>query len=355
MDKALGFVWQRLLAEVAGRLSPDHFGGVKTVLGVSGGADSVAMLRLVVDRWQGAAAFDSSDLVVAHFNHQLRGEASDGDQDFTCKLAESLGLGFVTDNAVLDLSQSSPVGGEASFRAVRYRFFQQTAEAIGARCVLVAHTADDNIETMLHHLFRGAGHAGLAGIAFHRPLGEDVMLVRPLLGLRRDELRAGLGEIGQDWREDASNLENRYQRNWLRGELLPMIRNRYPHADEAILRSIESQSQYREKIDIDAAAWIEKHVVCCDHAAIVTLTRERVDKRVDSKRVDASAVDLATLSAIVRLVWDRMQWPRQSISEPHLRRLHGAVSQAESGQFTLPGDVQCEVSPAQITLTRGRH
>ena len=181
------------------------------------------------------------------------------------------------------------------------------------------------------------------------------MLVRPLLGLRRAELRAGLSEIGQDWREDVSNLENRYQRNWLRGELLPMIRDRYPNADEAILRSIESQSQYREKIDIDAAAWIAKHVVCCDHAAIVTITREWVDgERVDRERPDDPAVDAATLSAVVRLVWDRMQWPRQSISEPHLRRLHGVIARSKSERFTLPGDVQCDASTAQITLTRGR-
>jgi tRNA(Ile)-lysidine synthase len=330
--------WERLLAVVAIRLPTERFIGVKTVLGVSGGADSVAMLRLVLDLWERSPQLDRNHLVVAHFNHKLRGQASDGDQSFTVDLAKSLRLSIETENAASAPSTPLKPGGEASFRAARYRFLQKTAETIGARCVLVAHSADDNIETMLHHLFRGAGPAGLSAIAPHRPLGDDVMLIRPLLALRREELRGGLAEIGQPWREDASNLESRYQRNWLRGELLPMIRERYPNADQAILRAIESQSRYREKMDCDAVAWIESHVICRDNAISIR----------------KGLIDIATLSACVRLLWDRMQWPRQSISEPHLRRILSAITESPCQRFTLPGDIQCEASNEQVTLTRGR-
>ena len=330
--------WERLLEKVAIGLAPERFTGIKIVLGVSGGADSVAMFRLVFDLWNRSPQFDPCHLVIAHFNHKLRGLESDADQDFTRELARSFQLAIHTQDAPTDCLTAMSAGGEAAFRASRYRFLQQTAEILGARCVLVAHTADDNIETMLHHLFRGTGPAGLAAMAPYRPLGDEVVLHRPLLSLRRTELRAGLEEIRQNWREDASNLDSRYQRNWLRNELLPMIRNRYPSADDAILRTIESQSQYREKLDADAASWIEEHVVCQSNT--VTIKRGQID--------------IATLCASVRILWDRMRWPRQSITELHLRRIHIAVTCSHSVRFTLPTDIQCNASENQVVLTRGR-
>ena len=311
---------------------------MKVLLGISGGADSVAMLRLLYDLWTRSSGNDQSNLVVAHYNHNLRGEQSNADQAFVCELANTLGLTSHTQTAVIEQGSRAANGGEAAFRSARYRYLQTTAEKIGARCVLVAHTADDNVETMLHHLFRGTGARGLAGIAPHRSLSDDLVLLRPMLAMRRDELRMGLREINQAWREDASNTDERFQRNWIRGKLLPTIRERFPRADEAILRAIDNQSQIREQIHSDAKAWIDR---CA--------TRNG-----DQFVLQRGSIELATLSAVVRLLWDQIKWPRQSMTTKHLRRLHATITGRSDGAFTLPGDVQCQVIQQRITLKRER-
>lgn len=327
-------LWKRLSDSFGNHASQLQFAGTKVLAAVSGGADSVAMLRLLLELWQRAPGHDPGLLAVAHYNHGLRGEASDQDQQFVCGLCHSLGLLCVTQTASRDQQPSN----EAALRSARYAFLQATAAKIGARCLVVAHTADDNVETVLHHLFRGTGTAGLAGMATHRSFGDDGVLVRPMLTMWRDELRKGLVEIGQTWREDASNLDVRYQRNWIRGTLLPLIRERYPLADRAVVRAIQSQSGYRDWIQLAANLWIETNV-------------SREAHGVDVRRGE---VDLVTLSAAVRLLWDHMRWPRQAMTASHLRRFHAALTSAEPVAFTLPGDVQCRATSDKITLHRGR-
>ncbi|MGV3484505.1 MAG: tRNA lysidine(34) synthetase TilS [Planctomycetaceae bacterium] len=330
--------WPRLVDALHQHLTTQSLGRSKVLLAVSGGADSVAMLRLWVDRWQGSPGWSPELAAVAHYNHRLRGEASDLDERFVCELADRWRLRCYTQRAEDSRTDSKLVASEAALRKARYGFLQATAEKLGARCVLVAHTADDNVETMLHHLFRGSGTAGLAGIAPHRALGQDLVLIRPLLAMWRDDLRSGLSEIGQSWREDASNREDRYQRNWIRGTLLPLVRQRYPRADRAILRAIQSQAGYREWIEQNAVYWI-------DHNVSQSKTRLSLRK---------SELDLATLSAAVQLLWKRMHWPRQSLTAAHLQRIHAAVTKPDAASFTLPGDVQCRVDAEQIILRRGR-
>lgn len=339
----------RLLEQLSESLPVARFAGVETILAVSGGADSVAMLHLVHALWAHRSSLASSPstslkhLAVVHFNHRLRGEASDGDQDFVVQISGSLGLPCVVNEAH---ESAVPAGNsptdEASLRTARYRFLQQTAEQLGARYVLVAHTADDNIETMLHHLFRGSGPAGLAGIAPYRELGQDVMVVRPLMTMRREQLRGMLQDNGYAWREDGSNQDERYQRNWLRATLLPLLRQRYPHVDDALLRTIDSQRMIHDRLEAEALAWIDRNV---------EFSTEEV-------RCLRGAIDLAKLSAACRIIWDRMCWPRRDMTNKHLRQIHAVVSQSRSdspvkpASFTLPGAIQCEVSRSHVRFHR---
>lgn len=329
--------WSRLGKELAGQLSPSRFAGVKIVLGVSGGADSVAMLRLIADLWRQHPSTDSRNLIVAHYNHRLRGEASDTDQQFVAELASFLSLPFHTASAEWK-DETLGQGGEAAFRKARYRFLEAAALAVGARYVMVAHTAEDNIETVLHNLFRGTGSAGLAGIAKHRSLGADLVLVRPMREMRRNDLREGLKAIGQPWREDASNLDARFQRNWLRGQLLPLIRERYPSADDAILRMIESQSQQHAWLCEQAKDWIKRYVIFLDGMIVI----------------QKASMEPAMVAMVVHRLWDQMNWPRQGLTAKHLRRLRALITRSKNESFTLPGDVQAIDSNDTVTLRRER-
>jgi len=212
-------------------------------------------------------------------------------------------------------------------RQRRYRFLHRIVAARGARCLLTAHTADDQIETVLHHLFRGTGPAGLCGIPETRPLGHDFVLRRPLLGLGRLQLRAGLKEIGQTWREDASNDNHDFQRNWIRGELLPQIRGRYPAADGAILRLVETQNQWHLNLHRQAVQWLEERAVFADQQ--VQLAR--------------GPVDPAVFALALTSIWDRFGWPRQALTAKHHQAVAALVAGVQRTAVTLPGEIRAAI------------
>lgn len=179
-------------------------------VGVSGGADSVALLRLVEDR-PGLA------IHVVHLDHETRGGASGEDARFVEALAASLALPFTAArrSQIEPGLTRLPANPSARFRAARLALFGHVVREHGLCGVILAHHADDQAETVLHRLLRGAGAAGLAGMSPRATLG-GLLVLRPLLDLRRHELRAVLAARGQAWREDASNTSNDYLRNRLR-------------------------------------------------------------------------------------------------------------------------------------------
>ncbi len=313
-----------LSVEVAYQLPIEHFAGVKLLLAVSGGADSVAMLHLLKAIWSyrslASPQFLPQHLAVAHFNHGLRGADSDGDQEFVEQLSQSLSLECYSERA----GAAARGRDEESLRDLRYRFLQQTAERVGARYVMVAHHRDDNLETFLHHLFRGTGLQGLAGMRRHRPLGSDVVLYRPLLEVSPAKLSTWLTARSMAWREDASNQVTNYQRNWLRHSLLPQVLQRYPGAADALERTIEQQIAVLQTLQPLADRWIDEHV-CFEPKAVM---------------IKRDALDLALLGLVVKQLWDRQAWPRQSLTQSHLHQLWHQIQRNENldnAAFHLPG------------------
>src|SRR5271170_5896500 len=196
--------------------------GNRVGVAVSGGADSVALLRLL-DRLRDDLGIT---LAVVHFNHDLRGAESEADAAFVAELAGELQLEF--------LSAREDVGAEAARqgwnledagRRLRYAFFDRVILAGQATHIAVAHTADDQAETLLAHLIRGTGPTGLAGIY---PVAGTI--VRPLLGTRREILREYLRAHGQAWREDSTNRDVRRTRARIREQLLPVIEHDFSGA-----------------------------------------------------------------------------------------------------------------------------
>ncbi len=189
--------------------------GDRLGVAVSGGADSVALLRLL-ERLRDDLGIT---LVVAHFNHSLRAAESEGDAEFVEQLARTRGLEIITDREdVAAEAQRQGRNLEDMARQLRYAFFEGVVAEGRATHIAVAHTADDQAETVLAHLIRGTGLTGLAGIY---PVAGAV--VRPLLGTRREELRKYLRAVGQQWREDSTNRDTRRMRARIREQLLPLL------------------------------------------------------------------------------------------------------------------------------------
>jgi len=189
--------------------------GNRVGVAVSGGADSVALL-LLLDRLRDELGIT---LTVVHFNHDLRGAESEGDAAFVAELAGTLKLEFVA--AREDVRAEATRQGwnlEDAGRRLRYAFFDRVIAQGCATHIAVAHTADDQAETLLAHLIRGTGPTGLGGI--HPVAGA---IVRPLLGTRRETLREYLRANDQSWREDASNRDVRRTRARIREQLLPVL------------------------------------------------------------------------------------------------------------------------------------
>ena len=189
--------------------------GDRVGVGVSGGADSVALLRILRE----VSGQQGMRLAVLHFNHGLRGADSEGDEQFVASLATDLQLPFFSGREdVAGVARAKHWNLEDAGRRLRYGFFAALVGEGRIDRVAVAHTADDQAETVLARVLRGTGPAGLAAIY---PVNGHV--VRPLLEVRRAELRAYLDNLGQRWREDASNYDRSRLRARLRHQVLPIL------------------------------------------------------------------------------------------------------------------------------------
>ncbi len=178
---------------------------------VSGGADSMYLLCRVRELGYAAAA--------AHFNHGLRGAASDRDETFVREFCGEHDIPFISEKGdVRAFAKEKTLGLEEAGRVLRYGFLERAADALGASVVATAHTADDNAETLLLHLARGTGLAGLTGIPAVRG-----RVVRPMLDVTREEVEAYLRERGIPHVEDATNRRDEYARNRVRHQAVPAL------------------------------------------------------------------------------------------------------------------------------------
>ena len=202
--------------------------GLRLAVGLSGGADSVALMRALAERSKQLGLV----LHAAHLHHGLRGEEADGDLAFARALAAELGLPF--HEARVDCEAEAKAQGqtiEEVARHLRYRWFRQLMTSGEVEAVATAHTRDDQAETVLAKFLRGAWTEGLSGI---HPVVEfpEGRILRPLLATTRTEVEAYLGAVGQNWREDSSNRHLTFTRNRIRHELLPLLEGWNPRLRE---------------------------------------------------------------------------------------------------------------------------
>lgn len=264
---------------------------------VSGGGDSVALLLLLA-RHSGESGMS---LTVAHVNHALRGADSDADERFVASLAARLGLPCVLLPGRPPASTPRP--GEDLLRRIRRARLDEAARSAGCNRIALGHTLDDQAETILMRLVRGAGRRGLSGMSRAGP-GR---LIRPLLDLRRARLREWLQKIGEPFREDATNVDERFLRNRIRARVLPLLATMNPSIVEALARCGEVLAEEDRYLDERAAEWIaiEARRAAVPAARLaglpLALSRRVAREMLREARPDPRAGTLAAVEAILDL------------------------------------------------------
>ena len=313
--------------------------GQRIGVAVSGGADSVALLLLLLELRQKLGFV----LSVVHFNHKLRGRASEGDEKFVASLAAGHNLPFfVTREDIASKSARERANLEDAARRARYAYFERlTAEGKLDR-VAVAHTADDQAETVLGHILRGTGLAGLAGI--HPEVG---CVFRPLLHMRREDLRRYLRAGKQSWREDATNRDTKRMRARIRLKLMPLLEKQFQPAVVEHLCQLASFAREDE-------AWLESS------AALRVFLNAKEDKgewRISLRDLLAAHTPAnqpkelgelwqrdapqAMSKRLIRLLVKKVKPHSGQLSAVHVNAVLRLAEQADSGKsLPLPGGVE---------------
>jgi tRNA(Ile)-lysidine synthase len=317
-----------------------NWGEVRLIVAVSGGADSVALARAL------HRIVTPSDrlLTLAHYNHGLRGEQSLADERFVCQLAQQLGTVCLVDRDDSLANAANPDGIEAAARDARYRFLQSAAEQVGARYLVTGHTADDQAETVMHHLLRGSGLAGLAGIPRVRPLSPAVTLLRPMLAIRRSEVLDYLSALNQPYCQDATNDDTSLTRNRIRHELLPrLVRDYNPSVVESLLRTSEIAGEAQRLVETQAQSLLDE----------VLTEQGGASLSFDCARL--ATTDRHLVREMFVVFWRRQNWPRQAMGWQEwnlLAELALASPRQTPASFTLPGAISAQKTGEQLVLAR---
>jgi tRNA(Ile)-lysidine synthase len=315
------------------------------VVAVSGGPDSVALLRVLIL----ARGRSETPLVVAHLNHQLRGAESAADEAFVAELhADLLAAGvkrLALVNHRLNVAELARAGRrnlEAQARKTRYEWLAEVARNHGLHHVATGHIAEDQAETVLHRLLRGTGIQGLRGIAARRPLTENVTLVRPLLETARAEVLSFLAALGQPYRTDSSNSDLRFTRNRLRHDLLPRLAREYNPAVVAVLGRLARQADEAHREALAAAT-----------AFLQEAERPRAGKVLVFERAALASRPRSLVRAVLRMVWEREGWPLSAMDFAAWERLTDLVLGGSAADLDLPGPVHARRRERVVQLIPG--
>jgi tRNA(Ile)-lysidine synthase len=303
--------------------------GLKIGVGVSGGADSVALLTLLAELRAKLGIVVS----VVHFNHKLRGRASDLDEKFVEALAEKLGSTLHLGRAdVAGKAKLEKANLEDAARRARYGFFERLVEQGLLDIVATAHTMEDQAETVLAHILRGTGIAGLAGI--HPVAGR---VARPLLGFRREELRKYLRARKQAWREDATNRDKARTRARMRETLFPLLAKQFNPAVIEHLAALADRAR-------EQASFLEHlalHLFQKNITLTATTARVALSELLNPLAIEQAGGASAALRA--RLIQEIVGRVRQRPGQISIGHIESIIQLAKSGEpgkrLQIPGGV----------------
>ncbi len=308
--------------------------GRRLIVGVSGGRDSVLLLHLLLRAgW--------TNLVIAHCNHGLRGRESGQDARFVRSLGRRLSLPVEVGRAdVAHLAQKQRQSLETAAREARHAFFREVASRHGSRQVVLAHHADDQAETILANLCRGAGLNGLAGMRAVQPLGQ-LTLRRPMLGMDRPAIDHWITDLGLRFREDASNASNDHRRNRLRHEVLPLLDALYARRVAPLIVRAGTQARLAADHLDDLAGAALADPACVD-----------AERRLCLDRVWPS-LSPAVQSLVLRR-WLREIWQLPEIGHSEIERALSLLEAKDPARINLPGDWQLRRKARRLEPVRLR-
>lgn len=315
--------------------------GARVLVACSGGADSVALLRLL-------AAVNGSDywgwkLVVGHVDHGLRGKASAGDAAFVKKLGKKLGLTVAVRKVKVSRNRQGQAS-EAAAREARLKALAAMARRYRCGVIVLAHHADDQAETVLMRLLRGTGVTGMAAMAERKRMrvGKGaVTLVRPLLGFTRMQLREYLAEAGQEFREDASNASDAYLRNRVRRELLPLLETYQPGVRKVLGRLAHHARELRQVVRRECRGMVR--------AGVMERDGRRLVMRLDMlKRCSSAARGM-----MLRQGLTEMGVGADAIGHEPLQVALRAIKDGKTGcQVQFAGEVMVRVTRTHVEIVR---
>ena len=322
--------------------------GDQVVVGVSGGPDSLALLHCLHTLRRELHI----ELHVAHLNHQLRGEESDADAQFVAWLAKEWKLpATIEARDVKALANAQRLSIEEAARHARYEFLSEVAQRAGARVIAVAHNADDQVETVLMHLLRGAGLAGLRGMLYKTEIGDwrfgapnlqslvsNLYLVRPLLDVTRAEIETYCRENSLAPRFDRSNLDTTYFRNRLRNEALPYLETLNRNLRQTLVRASRALTD-----DFD---FVQRGV----RSAYATVTRE-VDGAIVFDRAAWRALHPAIQRGTLCAAVQQLRGDLRNIDWTHIEDARRVALEKSAGAMaTLPGRLMLSVGYNDFTI-----
>jgi len=317
-------------------------GGDRVVVAVSGGADSVCLLHILARHKKNWGA----ELHVAHLNHQLRGRESDADAEYVSRLAVKLGLQATVESRDVAAYRDGEGGSlEEAAREVRYGFLSEVAAKCDTNRVVVGHTCDDHVETVLLHLLRGSGTAGLVGLRPRSILrsadGRQIEVIRPLMEVTRQETVSYCGRYRLAPRSDSSNESPSFLRNRIRMELLPVLRSYNPDIDGALVRLAE--------IAADDVSFLEQQVSLL-WPEVVSEQDGALHLDTDKLRTRPAAIQRQLFRRAIK----QLRGDLKDIEADHIETMLQALSKPAGKKIYLPDGLTLHTEYKNLVLTPTR-
>ncbi|MDD5190417.1 MAG: tRNA lysidine(34) synthetase TilS [Dehalococcoidales bacterium] len=324
-------------ARVRDFFKDNPFTGGRLLVAVSGGQDSVCLLRVLTD----ICADLEIDLQATHLNHQLRGAESDADAQYVFDLCHKLRLPVhIGQIDVKKYQQEHKLTLEEAAREVRYQFLAETAASTGTKTVVIAHTRDDQVETILLHILRGSGTRGLVGlkpVTQRRIAGKKLTIIRPLLGVTHEETGVYCRAHKLQPRFDTSNLSVEPLRNRVRLELLPALQTYNRNVAEALLRASRIAADDVTYLE-DAARKKWRQIAALKQNQIIF------------DRAKITALPVSMQRALLRMAVEKLTGTLKDIEARHIEDMLEFLRKPAGKRMDLPYGMTFAADYAQFVL-----